>query len=51
MTIDELHVHSDGSLLDGKQQVHDIVSYAKEHNIAVTLTDHGRSCHITLIML
>ena len=41
MTINELHVHSDGSLLDGKQQVHDIVSYAKEHNIAVTLTDHG----------
>lgn len=41
MTIDELHVHSDGSVLDGKQQVHEIVKYAKENNVAVTLTDHG----------
>ena len=41
MTIDELHVHSDASLLDGKQQVHEIVDYAKKNNIAITLTEHG----------
>lgn len=41
MAIDEQHVHSDYSLLDGKQTLEQIVEYAKNNKIAVTLTEHG----------